>query len=210
MSKEHELEPQGKLPEFRLPGGGVIREAVLELDAPAVLELYKASHAIEHLAWVTPDDSIEQLLDYHQTHPNALIFVATISGDIAGAVTILKEEGLRSAKLNRLVVTQGSQYENTAHLLLRQALSYAFSREDAGGLGCEQVMSELIQDIPGSERATRAFERVGFDFHGPRLHNRCDGWSVDKEVMVKRDARVMSLQRRTHAMKFGRDLRKTL
>lgn len=203
--KSESYEPSRLSREF-LRRGGEVREARIPEDLPDVLKLYLHPSTIEHLADVTPSTSVEDLENYYKTHPDSKLIVSNFPDEgIVGALTISKTEGVREIKLNRAVVKEGFRGQGVFYGMTRRSLALGFSSEPQG-YGAEQVMIGVIMDVRGFQRPIRAFERFGFDFHGPRLANRCDSWSNPQQKPIKRDVRQMLLQRNTYEMKYGRDL----
>ncbi len=202
----------GRRPEFRLLGlGAIVKEANVIRDVPAVLEMYKSPHAISHLADVTPETTVDETARYYFIHPEAKLFVATLPDNkIIGAMTVAKEEGLYSAKFSRLVTFSATEYlhKGVARVLVRRGLSYAFSGEDAGGLGVSSVTVAVILGLQDSQFAIDTFEKAGFELVGIRYEDRCKSWDPDKGELVFRDVRQLVLQRSKYVMRYGNDLAK--
>lgn len=192
--------------EFPVADGGIIREADLSRDIPAVVDLYKEPHVIEHLADVTPSDTPDQTLGFYFAHPDAKLFVPALpDGRIIGSMTVVPEgEGLRSAKFTRLATAADYRRRGVADASIEHGLSYAFSPNNEGGLGVSQVIVAVIVGIPGSDIATSTFEKHGFDFHGIKLETRCQSWDLGKGELVWRDVRQMILQRSGYEMRQRR------
>lgn len=204
---DNDFSLSSRRPEF-LDAGGIVRKADLIRDAEVVRGLYIQPSAIEHLADVTPEYSADKLTEYYATHPGLILLVADLPQiGVVGALGIDPEQGLHAAKFSKLVTKADQRGRHVAYRLLRAGLKYAFSPQEQGGLGCQQVMAAIIQDVNGDHIAHRTFERVGFDYYGPRLWRRCDSWSLREQRLVPRDVRQMFIQRDTYAMRYGKDLR---
>ncbi len=187
--------------------GGTIREADTndQDELRAVLGLYLQPSAIPHFAYVEPTDTIEQLQQYYTTHPEAKLFVAVLPGEeIVGAVTKAPEEGVRSAKLNRLVVREDMQGRGVGSRLVREVLAHTFHEvDDEGRPKYVRIIAGVINFEPrrekdeflGSQIAMRLFENFGFiKWHKP-TPDICKSWSLRQGKSVDRPATMMMLLR---------------
>lgn len=196
--------------------GGIIREADLSKDADAVNDLYLQSSAIEHFSEVTPQSSSKDLKTYYKTHPDSKLLVAEINGQIVGAITIYKEEGVNGVKLNRLVRRADKPGLGIAHFLIREALARSFADPEKGGYGAAYAIIGVIlpkpgkegQEVKGHEEARKAFKEFYFHTTEERIENRCVGWNNEEEKLVPRDVEQMALQRREHAFRWGNDIKR--
>lgn len=201
---------QGRSKEFDASGGRV-READYKNveEITAVRDLYIQPHVIEHLASVSPDCTVEELQRYYENHPDARLLVAELPHKgIVGVMTITPEEGLRSAKFNRLAVDKDERGKGVATKLIREALSQAFSSKKSGGLRCEQVFAAQILSVDGYDIAQEAFKSQGFNKLWPIYYKRCDSWSNEKGRMVPRNTQQMVIQRGEYITRsrYRRDL----
>lgn len=163
-----------------------------------VRDIYTDDSVIEHLADVIPDYSVEEMLAYYRKKPDARLLVAEMPGEgVVGAVTLAPEEGLRRAKLNRLVVDpeHNREHAHTAHWLVRAGLWRLFSAKDeTGRYRYNHVTIGVIQGVPGCEIAERVFKNIGFE---PTVFFKktCDGWDSRRGRLVERSAQQMIINR---------------
>lgn len=177
--------------------GGIVREADPSKDIGFVRNLYVSPEVIEHLAGITPKDTGEKIKKYYLEHPNYRLLIAELPrGGAVGTLTISPEEGLRSVKFGRVAVQNDFRKKGVARELLKSGLSLAFSSLEEGGMGCEQVLLAVIQDVNGYEFAEKAFQKAGFNYLGPRFFSRCDGWDNERGAEVPRDVQMMFIQKR--------------
>jgi len=188
--------------------GGVIREADLSKDAEAVNALYLQPSAIEHFAEVIPESPAKDLKSYYKTHPDSKLLVAEMNGEIVGAITIYKEEGVNGVKLNRLVRREDKPGLGIAHFIIREALARSFADPDKGGFGAAYAIIGVIHDVKGYESARKAFKEFYFHTTEERIENRCVGWSNEEKKLVPRDVEQMALAKREHSFRWGSDVKR--
>lgn len=176
--------------------GGVIEEADVRRDtkvAKAVNGLYLERSSIEHFADVTPATTPKDLQRYYKIHPDAKLLVAKLGGEIVGAVTIAPEEGLRSAKINRIVRREDKAGLDIGYILGRHARDLCFA-SPSEGFGVSSITIGVILDVKGSPAPLKLFQKLGFELVR-RLKDRCDGYSWEKNKLVPRDVAMMILTR---------------
>lgn len=176
--------------------GGVIEEADVRRDAKvakAVNDLYLQRSAIEHFADVTPATTPKDLQRYYKIHPDARLFVAELGTEIVGAVTIAPEEGLYSAKINRIVRREDKPRLGIGDALGDYAVDFCFAPPPQG-LGVSSITIGVILDVKGSPAPLKLFQKLGFELLR-KVDNRCDGWSVEKNKVVPRNVAIMMLTR---------------
>lgn len=197
--------------------GGIIREADLSKDTESVNALYLQPSAIEHFAEVTPESSAKDLKNYYKTHPDSKLLVAELNGEVVGAITIYKEEGVNGVKLNRLVRRADKPGLGIAHFLIREALARSFADPDKGGFGAVYAIIGVIipkrkqdpeyEHIEGYEFAREAFKEFYFRTTEERVEDRCVGLSKEKKKLVPRDVEIMALQKTVHVSRWGNDVK---
>lgn len=175
--------------------GGIIREVDGKDSrvAKAVNGLYLQASAIEHFADVTPSTTYRDLQRYYKINQKAKLFVAELGGEIVGAVTVAPEEGLRSAKINRIVRKEDKLGMGIGEALGRHARDFCFDFPPEG-FGVSSITIGVILGVEGSPASLKLFQKLGFKL-SETIDKRCDGYSREQDKLVPRKVAVMILTR---------------